>query len=185
VGSIQQSGGTNKVSDTLWLGGLSSNKMTGGRLIAQNLQVNGGAWFLHSGGTISIPGVLTLGNGTWDEQTAGGEQCGTLQLTDSSSTLLLPTNGPCILHFGDSSSRSWTNQAALVIERWNGSPLGDGQQQIVFGNSPGGLTAQQLYQIQFHNPANLVAGRWSARILPTVEMVSDEYERSPGWLVLF
>ncbi|MBE0546020.1 MAG: hypothetical protein IH623_32235 [Verrucomicrobia bacterium] len=185
--SFQQSGGTNQVSDTLWLGGHSKNGMSGGRLIAQNLQVNGGASFLHSGGTISIPGVLTLGNGTWDEQTAGGEQFGTLQLADGSSTLLLPANGACILHFGDSSSRSWTAQAVLVIKRWDGSSLGNGKHQIAFGNSPSGLTAQQLNQIQFHNPANMAAGTYPARILATGEIVPDALssEHNGQQLVLY
>jgi hypothetical protein len=172
-GAILQSGGTNIVSDTLALGGLSRNVMSGGRLVAQNLQVNGGAGFLHNGGTIGIPGLLTLENGTWDEQTVGGEQFGALQLAGSTSTLFLPANGDCIFHFADSSNVFWTNQAVLVIERWNGSPLGNGRQQIAFGNSAGGLTAQQLAQIYFHNPTDLATGLYPARMLATGEIVPD------------
>jgi len=61
----------------------------------------------------------------------------------------------------------------LVIERWNGSALGNAQQQITFGNSPSSLTAQQLTQIQFHNPAHLASGTYPARILASGEIIPD------------
>jgi hypothetical protein len=141
-----------------------------GQLTAANIQVDTGAAFHHNGGSVSNTGLLTLGGqgSAWFEGT-GGQQMGKLALGNFSSTLSLPGIG-CVLRFANSSGVVWSNQAMLTIEHWNGSRLGGGQHQILFGTSAAGLTAQKLSQIQFHNPG-VTTGTFSAAILSTGEIV--------------
>ena len=49
---------------------------------------------------------------------------------------------------------------------------GGGAEQLIFGNSPSGLTTAQLSKISFQNPAGMV-GFYRARILATGELVPD------------
>jgi hypothetical protein len=58
----------------------------------------------------------------------------------------------------------------LTIENWNGSTRGGGDQQIIFGNNSSGLTAGQVGQIQFHDPAGFAPGTYPPRILATGEI---------------
>jgi hypothetical protein len=142
----------------------------GGQLIASNIQVDTGAAFHHNGGTVSNANLLTLGgqNSAWNENT-GGQQMGRLALGDFTSILSLPSSA-CVLRFLNSSGVIWSNQALLTIENWNGSRTGGGQHQIYFGSNAAGLAAQQVTQIQFHNPAGF-PGYFPAAILATGEVV--------------
>jgi hypothetical protein len=192
-GGFFQSGGIHIVTNLLTLTRQITNfagyVLSGGQLITQNIQVDGGTAFHHTGGTITHAGLLTLANGTWDEQT-GGQQFGQLQLSvinATNSTLSLPTNIPCVLQFAASSSLTWSNQAALAIENWSGSLSGGGNQRLIFGNSASALSTQQLNQIRFHNPAGLSPGTYPARMLPTGEITPDLgliFGRSGDQLVL-
>jgi len=143
---------------------------SGGQLIAPNVQVDTGAAFHHNGGVVSNANLLTLlgQNSAWIENTAG-QQMGRLLLGDFTSLLSLPSI-PCVLRFANSSAVTWSNQAMLTIENWNGARTGGGQHQIYFGTSAGGLTAHQLSQIQFHNPGGF-PGFFPAAILSTGEVV--------------
>lgn len=80
-------------------------------------------------------------------------------------------SGNSRLTFADSHALNWTNWATLIISNWNGSAWGGGADQIVFGNSAGGLTPGQLQQIRFESPAGFPSGTWFAKILPTGEVV--------------
>ncbi|HLX69003.1 MAG TPA: hypothetical protein VKV04_05175 [Verrucomicrobiae bacterium] len=175
VGSIQQSGGTNQVLGTLFVGGSSSYDFTNGLLIADHIQVAGQATFVHAGGSFSGLKNILLAGGSWVERTAG-EQLGQLQLgsgTNLNSSLNLPS-GSCILRFADSSSVPWAGAERLTIQDWSGSTNGGGSQQVFFGTSASGLTAQQLGQVQFSNPAGLPAGTYSAQILSDGEVVPNQ-----------
>lgn len=98
---------------------------------------------------------------------------GPLLIDESGSTnaFLFMTNGPSVVRFADSSEVSWKFGVGLVVENWSGSPEGGGQQQIIFGNNASALNEQQIGLIQFHNPAGLPPGMYSARILSTGEIV--------------
>jgi hypothetical protein len=173
VGSIQQSGGTNQVLGALFVGGSSSYDFTNGLLIANNIQVAGQANFVHAGGSFGGLKNVLLAGGGWVERTVG-EQLGQFQLgTNSSSTLNLPS-GSCVLRFTNSSSVSWDSGGRLTIQNWSGSLSGGGSQQLFFGTSASGLTAQQLSQVQFSNPAGLPGGTYSARILSSGEVVPNQ-----------
>jgi hypothetical protein len=175
VGSIQQSGGTNEVLGTLFVGGSSSYNFTNGLLIADNIQVIGQAMFVHAGGSFGGLKNIVLSGGGWVERTAG-EQLGQLQLgsgTNSNSSLNLPS-ASCVLRFTDSSGVSWASDGRLTISNWSGATNGGGSDQIFFGASASGLTAQQLSQVQFSNPAGLPNGTYSARILSDGEVVPNQ-----------
>jgi hypothetical protein len=169
TGAFTQSGGANQAGN-LSLNSSSSYVFTGGQLTAGAIQVNESSVFHHTGGMVNLPGLLTLDNGTWDEQT-GGQTFGPLQVSGGSgSTILLPTSS-CALQFADSSALTWSSNALLIVENWNGSLFGGGQQQIIFGHSAGALTATQISLVQFHNPAGLGAGSYPAKILSSGEIV--------------
>jgi len=194
-GAFTQSGGTNDVANLLSISGPGYNfygyGLYGGQLSAPNIVITNGGVFYQGSGTVVDNGRLTLANGTWLAG-LGGQQLGQLQLDttstagSSNSTISLPA-GTCVLRFGDSSSLSWSNQASLTIEHWNGSLHGGGQQQVVFGINSGALTAQQLSQTYFHNPVGFASGTYPARILPTGEITPGpviDFSRTGSGLVL-
>jgi hypothetical protein len=172
-----QYGGTNQMSGSLSIGFNSRYELVKGRLTTPNINVTAGGTFSHLGGVLDLPGTLTLAVGSWDEQTAG-QQFGPLQLGAGTSILSLPTNS-CILRFADSSNLAWTNAAALMIQNWRGSLHGGGKQRILFGTSAAALTALQLTQIQFQDPAGLTPGNYPATILATGEIVPDTRPPQP------
>jgi hypothetical protein len=175
-GGFFQSGGVHVVTNLLTITGqvpgFAGYVLSGGQLIVSNMLVAGGTAFHHTGGTLSQSGLITVAGGTVDEQTAV-QTFGPLQLSAGNSSLLMRTNGASILHFADSHTLVWSNSAMLTIENWKGSPTGGGAQQVIFGNSAGALTTQQLSQIKFHNPDG-IPGTFPARILSTGEIVPDQ-----------
>jgi hypothetical protein len=143
-------------------------------LIVSNIWLNPHASFSCRDGVIVQSGTLTLANASLY---AGSNpvQFGPLLLSDggdTNSTLYLPS-GPSVVGFADSSSMTWSNDSLLIIPNWSGSLNGGGEQQVIFGSNAGALTAAQLAQIQFQNPAGLAAGNYPARILSTGEIVPN------------
>jgi hypothetical protein len=188
---LSQSGGTNSITGTLNIGSASPSSfyfLDGGRLEAATTVLSGANTFIqnggvfvagdilvqgalyHNGGFLSQTGTLTLANGFWQCNT-GRVDLGQFKLGGTggtNGTLALP-NGSAMIAFANSSGITWSNQGTLKIENWNGSIHGGGAHKILFGNTAAGLTAQQLSQIRFHNPAGL-SGTWPARILATGEI---------------
>jgi hypothetical protein len=192
-----QNGGAHIVTNLLRIIGPASHPtpwdvfgyfFNGGQLTAPNIQIDNAAFFNHNGGTLTTAGLLTLGYATWNENTTG-QQFGQLLVgapAGSNATFSLPSSGNCVVRFANSSSVAWSNQAGLLIANWNGSPNGGGNDQVYFGSSSSGLTAQQLSQIQFKNP-NGASGNFPARILSTGEIVPGRIllsQRSGNSLVL-
>jgi hypothetical protein len=180
MGGYSQSGGVHTIVNQLsvtgneYWPGWQGFSLGGGKLSVSNIVLSPLARFTVTGGTINQSGTLSLanaylrfGSGTW--------QFGPLQLNsggNTNSTICLIT-GSGNVQFGDSHSLSWSNKAALIIENWSGSLYGGGAQRILFGNSASALTAPQLNQVRFHNPANLTTGTYPARMLATGEIVPD------------
>ncbi len=186
AGGFTQSGGTQIITNLLTVSRtvafspeqLSANTvdflLTGGQLIVQNIQVDSGAIFHDRGGSLTSTGILTLASGTWEANT-GGRALGKLALGSANggdSKIAFP-NGPSSLNFANSSSVAWSEGTVMMIEHWNGSLAGGGQHQLFFGNSSTGLTAQQLAQIRFHDPAG-TPGIYPATILSTGEVVPGQ-----------
>jgi hypothetical protein len=172
AGSIQQSGGTNEVLGTLFLGGNSSYDFTNGLLIADNIQVAGQANFLHVGGSFVGFANILLAGGSWVERTAG-ELLGKLQLGSGTNSSLNLPSGSCMLRFADSSAVPWASDGRLMVQGWSGSLTGGGLQQVIFGNGNTSLTTQQLAQIKFQNPAGVSAGLYPAIVLSNGEVIPD------------
>ncbi len=201
--AFTQRGGTHTISETLdlpgWVASTSSDvssvsyRLQGGHLDVRHIRVGSNSTFAHVSGSISNHGTLTLAGGRW--QSAMGEhQLGALRLNASgtNSSLVLNDNATT-LHFANSAGIQWESAALLVIHNWRGSTNTGGPHRIHFGTSESGLTAQQLAQIRFRNPAGFAAGDYPATILNTGEIVpleptgpgpSISYQRSPGQLAL-
>lgn len=190
-GGFIQNGGVHLIGNLLAVSGTTPGfkgyVLSGGELTVSNIQISGGAMFQQTGGSLAQSGLLTLADGQWDAA-AGQQRFGALELGVSGGTnsiVSMPAGG-CILRFGDSSSLVWSNQAVLVVENWNGSIYGGGDQQIIFGASSNALTMQQLGQIRFQNPAGL-SGTFPAQILANGEIIPGPVlnaSRTAGKLVL-
>ena len=178
-GGFFQSGGEHVVAKQLTVSQFFNQPeyhgyvLSGGELIAPNIMVNNGAIFQQTGGNIVQDGLLTLADGIWitgpGQQPLGQLLLATAAAQQTNSSLVLP-NASCLLSFANSSTVTWSNQAVLTIEHWNGCVTGGGSQQIFVGSDSSGLTPQQLTQIQFDAP-NGTAGMYPAMILQTGEIV--------------
>lgn len=181
AGGFSQSGGIHRVSNLLTLGGAlglipyysTLYFLSGGELSAQNIELDSGAVFQQTGGTLNLPGLLTLSDGDWQCNT-GQQQLGTLLLANGTGNFLEMPAGACILRFQDCNGIAWSNAAALSIPAWDGSPAGGGAHQIFFGSSSNGLTPAQLGQIRFVNPDGLT-GIYPAAILASGEIVPAHF----------
>ncbi len=121
-----------------------------------------------SGDRINNAAAVALNGGTLN--TAGlSETVGVLTLS-ADSTIDLGA-GASIVNFANSASASWTGGTTLTIQGWSGSDNGGGTDQLFFGNSTSGLTAGQLAQISFLNPAGHAPGTYAAGILGNGEVV--------------
>jgi hypothetical protein len=141
-------------------------------LIAPNIRITNGTFRHYRGGSISNSGTITLAGGQWQEGIAGNTQLGALRLGSASANSMISfihTLG--IIRFLPSTAVPWASDARLIIKSWSGSTNGGGNHQIIFGNSSAGLTAQQLSQIRFRDPAGLPPGDYAAGILATGEIV--------------
>ncbi|HWD94089.1 MAG TPA: LamG-like jellyroll fold domain-containing protein [Verrucomicrobiae bacterium] len=165
---FHQSGGAHVVQNLLRVTSVFGYNMTGGELIAPNIDI-GGSSFTHAAGTISNSDLITLESANWFEQTPN-QQFGRLQLSAAGTVSILAlSTSPCTVRFADSSGQSWSNNATLQIENWAGVLTGGGQSQLIFGNNAGGLSAGQLARIQFH----FSQGNFPAKILSSGEVVPD------------
>ncbi len=79
--------------------------------------------------------------------------------------------GSAVVQFAASSLQTWTAGSRLVIHEWDGLLAGGGNEAVLFGTSTGGLTAGQVTQLGFMDPAGLAPGLYPATILPTGEVV--------------
>ncbi len=177
LGNFFQYLGTNGVG-TLSASNNSSYTINGGMLAVDLIQLND-ATFLDNGGTLAGNRNLTLANGfSWYESHAAAG-FGQLRISGGTNYLYLMSS-PCVIRFADSSAVPWTGGGRLMIMGWTGSLSGGGSQQVLFGSNASGLTAQQLSQVQFWNPASLPSGIYGAKILSNGEVIPDQSSSSAG-----
>ncbi len=155
-------------SGTLTLSG--TNTFTGGTTITSGtLNLNGTTNILAATGTITLNGG-TLKTGT---TTGFSETVGTLALTNN-STIALGT-GTHTITFAASNSIPWTANKTLTITGWTGTypatstTISTATAGKVSFTTSSGLTASQIAQIQFLNPAT--GTYFPATILSTGEIV--------------
>ncbi len=181
TGSNSYNGTTTISAGTL---SLDSNGSTTARLAnTSNITVNSGGTLLlaNSSATASTDRInnsaaMTLNGGTFNtgglsEGTTGAAGIGALTLQANSTIDLGSGSTTSILHFAASNAATWTASKILTISDWNGSISGGGNEELLFGTTSGGLTATQVAEIQFLNPAGFAAGTYNARILSTGEVI--------------
>lgn len=188
-GGVALTGGTLIISNDLRVGGIDLPNWRGfsggGTLIVSNISLAPLATFSCGDGVICQTGMLTMSNAKLYSG-SNSVQLGRLCLAsggNTNSTLFLSSPSSKI-SFADSSGVTWSKEMSLMVEGWNGSLLGGGSQQIVFGKNAGALTSAQVGQIQFHNPAGLAEGTYPARILSTGEMVPVSAAALPASMAL-
>ena len=147
---------------------------SGGRLVAPHISLYHCAFNHLGNGVVSNSSSVTMSGGRWAEYNDGTINLGTLRLEsgvvgyDSIITLY---GNVITFRFLSSAAIPWSPDGRLLIPSWRGSTSGGGNHQIIFGTSAIGLTAQQLSQIRFRNPAGFPPGDYPARILATGEIV--------------
>jgi hypothetical protein len=177
---FRHNGGTHQVITLLDLSGPAGSgngfliyEFNGGLLAAPSIRISEGI-FGHVGGSVSNPGTITLAGGEWQDLTRGITELGVLRLEGASKESSIATFGnPFTLRFLPSAGATWSPNAKLIVRFWSGSTNGGGEHQIIFGNSNAGLSAQQVRQIRFRDPAGFLSGDYPARILPTGEIVPE------------
>jgi hypothetical protein len=112
-------------------------------------------------GSFKLAGTLRLGDAS--------EQLGRFILANDSVIDLGP--GSARLAFAGSAAETWSTNAHLWVTNWSGSMNGGGSDQLRFGSSASGLTATQLRQLVFANPAGFAAGNYPAQLLSSGEVV--------------
>lgn len=185
---LEISGNVNLKKNRLEIGGEGDTDITG-KLTGKGDLVKSGSGTLTLYGKNNYQGDLTISGGTLllgasnrlsdkvNVQLAGGafatggfeEKVGELTLTRDSIIDL--GQGESVLKFSDSSSSGWTAGEVVEVRNWSGSAGGGGVDQLYFGNSPEGLTSDQLGQIQFFDPFGENSGRFPARMLRNGEIV--------------
>ncbi len=165
---------------------------------------NGGTLLTDTSGQLNAGVKLVLNGGTWatnalnstsaSAQAAFTANLNTLTLTATSNLTLGNGSGSATntINFAASQSVSWTPGQILYINHWTGEASNDaiagggGQDEIIFGNSPAGLSGGQLGEIIFVNPQDAAngmtgaSGNFSAVILPTGEVVPYVVAPEPG-----
>lgn len=204
--SITQTGGALVVSNLLAFDGYYPRpygstylhavySFAGGMLEASNIQIDAEmniasaaqAGRIANAGYFRLSGILDIGNA--DEQLGAFILATTTncQINSFGTVLSTPvctnatinfTGSATTLAFANSSGEIWSNGTALIVNNWSGSLLGGGREQLKFGTDSTGLSAAQLAQIQFVNPAGLPSATYAAELLPTGEVVPY----APHWL---
>lgn len=194
-GNFQWWGGSSGSAQTTasFLSGSSSNALSGAFTLEQ-----GTLALAKNSGLTAIAGPLNIGGGN----TAILRLDSPNMITDTSpitmtgihdamiltqgnsetmGTLTLKTNGyldmgtgASTVSFANSSGQTWNYKKALTVQNYT-----SGSDRLYFGNSTGSLTATQLAQIQFDNPAGFTPGVYSARQLTTGEVVPFQTPPTP------
>ena len=130
--------------------------------------------------TITNTGLLNLG-GTISTELPDAE-LGQVQLA-TNALMDLSIRFPAVVRFANSSAVGWTPGALLVITNWSSSD------HVFAGNDASGLSASQLQQVEFVNPAGFAPSAYPAQILSTSEIVPGQVPtlagaRIPNALVL-
>jgi hypothetical protein len=146
--------------------------LVAGQLDVPNIIASGIRMNIAPGTLVQAPN-LTLADAKLLPAT-GNHAFGTLtldiQYSATNSTLLLPSNAPCVVQFQSTWKIAWPRTAVLTVTNWAGSLSGNGMHQIIFGTNRLGITPLQLAQIHFQNPAGY-PGTYPACVLPSGEIV--------------
>jgi autotransporter-associated beta strand protein len=161
-------------------GGILALSKTSATSIAADLQIGDatgtGIVRLLVSDQVANTSKMTIAGGSTFDVNSQNEALGVLALSNVSAgnaTIDFGSGTSSIVSFASSSAAAWSATTLLNILNWSGNPdTGLGSEQLLVGTDQTGLTALQLSQIQFINPANLT-GTYSALQLPNGEIVPD------------
>ena len=134
-----------------------------------SLAINGGSVELGASDRVNDLATVTLASGATLGSAGFSETFGVFALSGNATVDL--GNGASLLRFANSSSSTWS-PGTLTIRGWSGSPSGGGIDQLLFGSDASGLSAAQIAQIQFLDPAGFASGIYGARMLASGELVA-------------
>jgi hypothetical protein len=145
----------------------SGNLTLTGTIATSEIDIQAGTLLLGANERVSDSTGVTLSGGTL-KLDGFSETLGALTL--SADSVIDFSGGDSVLQFADSSGIAWDPNATLTIINWSGKPaLGGGADQIFFGSSDSGLTADQRSQIVFANYANENIQLNSGEVVPIPE----------------
>ena len=144
---------------------LVSGKLSGTSQVA----ITSATFELGAADRLKDSAILALNNGSTFSTRGFSETLGAVTLAGAANLDL--GTGASVLHFADSSSSIW-NPGTLTIAGWTGSANGGGTDQLFFGINTSGLTAAQLAQIRFTDPAGFGPGLYPGRMLANGELVA-------------
>jgi hypothetical protein len=146
--------------------------------LSLNLYFNG--LYFDPAATFTNTGLLDLG-GTMTTGLPDAE-AGQVELATNALVAFVP-GFPAVLRFANSSAVAWKPGALLIVTNWSSSD------HLFAGTDATGLSASQLQQVEFSNPAGFAPGACPAQILSTGEIVPAQrpvlaVARMPNALVL-
>jgi len=165
---FHQTGGSHIVQNQFVTGQGGIAQLEAGFLTVPNITVGPYGDFNLAGAQVTNSTTFTIFGQSLVRISGNYPRLGKLSVTSGNSMLDLQS-GSTTIRFLDSHDTTW--DSILVVTNWSGSTNGGGTDQVFVGTSAQGLSAVQLAQIRFANPAGLPADNYSARILATGEVV--------------
>lgn len=179
--TLTQTGGTARVVGALQIIDISKYNLLAGNLEAPVIAL-ADSLFLFGGGQVLSNMSILLGGPSRLQMAAPSLNLGKLAISEGPS-FYYPTNNPTVdfgtnistlLRFAASRDVPWGDGATLYVENWSGSVNGGGANRLLIGTNQSGLSARQLAQVVFINPAGFAAGNYPARILANGEIIPTQ-----------
>ena len=165
---LHQTGGSHVVENRFVTGQGGIAQLEAGALTVPNITVGPYGDFSLAGAQVTNSTTFAILGPSLVRIAGNYPRLGKLSVTSGNSMLDLQS-GSTTVRFLDSHDAAW--DSILVVTNWSGSTSGGGTDRLFVGTSAQGLSAPQLSQIRFANPAGLQAGNYSARILASGEVV--------------
>lgn len=162
--AMGKTGGATAVNGPLVVG---DNSTSGNTLAAKDTLLYRQSNQVADTATITLNGAL-LNLNSQSEGTTITSGAGPLT-SQNSSVIDMGSGTSSILHFADSSAKTWSG--SLQVLGWDGDAAGGGGDQLLFGTTASGLTASQLARISFIDPAGQPSGTYGAQMLSNGEVV--------------
>jgi hypothetical protein len=165
---FHQTGGSHVVENQFVTGQGGIAQLEAGSFTVPNITVGPYGDFRLAGAQVTNSTTFTILGQSLVRITGNYPRLGKLSVTSGNSVLDLQ-GASTTIRFLDCHDTAW--DSILVVTNWSGSTNGGGTDQLFVGSTAQGLTAAQLAQIRFANPAGFQMGNYSARILATGEVV--------------
>lgn len=176
--TITQTGGTVRVAGEVKMDGYSAFDLLAGNLEVPSITLEHSKFYF-GGGQVLSNQSFRLGGASTLVMGGASPSLGKFIVNEgapweyptNNPTIDFGTNGGGVVRFSGSADVAWGNGATLFIRNWVGALNGGGADRLLIGTNQGGVTAKQLAQIVFVNPAGLASGSYPARVLSNGEIV--------------